>query len=137
MGVSSEIFFHYIEPYREYRKIVYETSDQTLKGNMIDLNLFKQFIHSNNIGVVDGPAAINFQFYLKKERENCGGSINRKLFTLRSYSTFLRSNNVENAHELPFHDIMKIKGGYRNRPGALSVYQIKNLFKKHSAIYAE
>ncbi|MCP4354027.1 MAG: tyrosine-type recombinase/integrase [Proteobacteria bacterium] len=130
MGVSAEIFFDYIEPYMEYRKIVYETSEQTLKSNMIDLNLFKQFIHSNKLDVIDGPAAINFQFYLKEERENCGASINRKLFTLRNYSTFVRSNNVENAHELPFHDIMKIKGGYRNRPDALSVYQIKDLFKK-------
>lgn len=130
MGVNSEIFFDYIEPYMEYRKIVYETSDQTLKSNMTDLNLFKQFIVSNKFDVIDGPAAIDFQFYLKEDRENCGASINRKLFTLRNYSTFLRSNNVENAHELPFHDIMKIKGGYRNRPGALSVYQIKELFKK-------
>ncbi|MCP4354069.1 MAG: tyrosine-type recombinase/integrase [Proteobacteria bacterium] len=130
MGVNSNIFFDYIEPYREYRKIVYETSDQTLKSNMTDLNLFKQFISSNNLSEIDGPAAINFQFYLKQVRENCGGSINRKLFTLRSYSTFLRSNNVENAHKLPFNDIMKIKGGYRNRPGALSVYQITALFKK-------
>ena len=130
MGVNSDIFFDYIESYREYRKIVYETSDQTLKGNMTDLKLFKQFIHSNNINVIDGPAAIKFQFYLKKDRDNCGGSINRKLFTLRSYTDFLKANNVDNAHNLPFHDIMKIKGGYRNRPDALSVYQVKDLFKK-------
>lgn len=130
MGVSSEIFFDYIEPYMEYRKIVYETSDQTLKSNLIDLKLFKKFIDSKNLDVIDGPAAIQFQFYLKQERENCGGSINRKLFALRSYSGFLKSNNLENAHELPFHDIMKIKGGYRNQPGALSVYQIEDLFKK-------
>ncbi len=130
MGVSSELFFEYVEPYMKYRKIVYETSDQTLKSNRTDLKLFKQFIHSNNHGVIDGPAAINFQFFLKEKRDNCGGSINRKLFTLRAYTKFLNVNNVENSHKLPFNDIVKIKGGYRNRPDALSVHQIKNLFGK-------
>ncbi|MCP4354155.1 MAG: tyrosine-type recombinase/integrase [Proteobacteria bacterium] len=130
MGVRAEIFFDYIEPYMEYRKVVYETSSQTLKSNLIDLNLFKKFTHKNSLKVIDGPAAIDFQFYLKKERENCGASINRKLFSLRAYSDFLKANDVDNAQSLPFYNLMKIKGGYKNRAGALTVCQIKEFFKK-------
>jgi len=37
-----------------------------------------------------GPAVMDFQYYLKQERNNCGGSINRKIFTLRSYGNFLK-----------------------------------------------
>ena len=69
-----------------------------------------------------------FQFYLKKERDNSGGSINRKIYSLRSYSHFLRIIEVPDADRLPFYDILKIRNGYKNRPNALTRSQVKSLF---------
>jgi len=71
---------------------------------------------------------MEFQYYLKKDRDNCGGSINRKIFTLRSYSHFLRLQDVPNAETLPFYDVLKIRQGYRNRPNALTTEQMKCVF---------
>ncbi len=71
---------------------------------------------------------MQFQYHLKKERDNCGGSINRKIFTLRSYSHFLALSDVPEAETLPFYNVLKIRQGYRNRPNALTVDQVRRLF---------
>ncbi|MFH2060263.1 MAG: tyrosine-type recombinase/integrase [Pseudomonadota bacterium] len=64
---------------------------------------------------------------MKTQRKNCGGSLNRKLFTLRSYSHYLRLQEVDDAEKLPFHDVLKVRQGYINRPDALTAKQIKQL----------
>lgn len=128
MPVAADTFFDHLESFFDYRSTVYEVSQQTIKSNRIDLNLFKDFV-DNRIGdTIDGPAVMAFQCYLKKERKNAGGSINRKIFTLRRYAQHLRLIDVPKAEELPFENVLKIRRGYRNRPLALTKPQIKLLF---------
>jgi len=128
MGVKAVDFFEYMDTFMDYRKDIHEVSDQTLKSNLIDLGLFKDFIHEEQLNIIDGPATMAFQYYLKEDRDNCGASINRKTFTLKSYSHFLRLMDVPKADKLPFYDVLKIRTGYRNRPNALSVMHVKSLF---------
>lgn len=129
MAVAAEDFFAHIDKFMDYRKVVYETSDQTLKSNRTDLKLFRGFIENQAYPAIDGPAVMDFQYYLKKDRGNTGGSINRKIFTLRSYSHFLILQDVKDAHDLPFYDVLKVRQGYRNRPNALTIDQVKRLFE--------
>jgi site-specific recombinase XerD len=129
MSVPSEVFFNHMEDFFHYRSDIYEISDQTLKSNRTDLNLFHSFIGSKDYDSIDGPAVIDFQYYLKNTRDNCGASINRKIFTLRSYANFLRLYDVQAAEDLPFYDVLKIRSGYRNRPHALTPSQIQRLFE--------
>ena len=129
MAVAAEDFFAHIDKFMDYRKVVYETSDQTLKSNRTDLKLFREFIENQAYPAIDGPAVMDFQYYLKKDRGNTGGSINRKIFTLRSYSHFLILQDVKDAHDLPFYDVLKVRQGYRNRPNALTMDQVKRLFE--------
>lgn len=129
MGVKTATFFQYIEPFLDYRKDIYGASDQTLKSNRVDLTLFKRFILGEQYKIIDGPSTMAFQYHLKEDRNNCGGSINRKTFTLKSYSHFLRLMDVPQSHKLPFYDVLKIRQGYRNRPNALTIKQIKSLFE--------
>jgi site-specific recombinase XerD len=128
MGVKAGDFFEYMDTFMEYRKDIHEISDQTLKTNRIDLCLFKEFIDQEQIKIIDGPATMAFQLYLKHDRDNCGASINRKIFALKCYSHFLRVMDVPNADKLPFYDVLKIRQGYRNRPNALTIGQVKSLF---------
>jgi len=72
---------------------------------------------------------IDFQYYLKKQRQNCGASINRKIFTLRSYGNFIKLYDLSCTDALPFYDVLKIRQGYRKRPSALTPQQISLLFK--------
>lgn len=128
MGVTTQDFFCHMDAFVDYRQTVYEASDQTLKSNRADLNLFKAFMYENKHDKVTGPCVMAFQNYLKQDRNNCGGSINRKIFALRSYSHFLKLQDVDGAGTLPFYDVLKIRQGYRNRPGALTSLQITRLF---------
>lgn len=59
---------------------------------------------------------------------NSGRSINRKIFTLRSYGHFIKLQEVPYSDNLPFYDVLKIREGYRNRPDALTSKQLKGLF---------
>jgi site-specific recombinase XerD len=129
MAVASDNFFRHIDDFFNYRQDIYEISPQTVKSNRVDLDLFKNFICSQNLKSIDGPAMIDFQYYLKKQRQNCGASINRKIFTLRSYGNFLKLYDLPCANALPFYDVLKIRQGYRKRPSALTPQQISLLFK--------
>jgi len=129
MAVASDNFFMHIDDFFNYRQDIYEISPQTVKSNRVDLDLFKNFICSQKQQTIDGPAVINFQYYLKNQRKNCGASINRKLFTLRSYGNFFKLYDLPCADALPFYDVLKIRSGYRNRPSALTPQQINHLFK--------
>lgn len=128
MAVSATQFFNHIEDFIDYRKTIYETSDETVRSNCIDLNLFRDFIKDRNADYIDGPIVMEFQYYLKKERKNSGPSINRKIFTLRSYGHFLNLQEVEKAEKLPFYDVLKVRGGYRQRPAALTHEQLHQFF---------
>ncbi|MCJ7541179.1 MAG: tyrosine-type recombinase/integrase [Desulfobacterales bacterium] len=129
MAVTSDNFFRHIDDFFNYRQDIYEISPQTVKSNRVDLDLFKNFICSQNQQTIDGPAVIDFQYYLKKQRQNCGASINRKIFALRSYGNFLKLYDLPCADALPFYDVLKIRSGYRKRPSALTPKQINLLFK--------
>ncbi len=128
MAVAAAQFFNHIESYVEYRKTIYETSDETIRSNTIDLKLFENFVKERHAESIDGPTVMDFQYYLKKERKNTGPSINRKIFTLRSYAHFLKLQEVEKAEKLPFYDVLKVRGGYRQRPDALTHERLKELF---------
>lgn len=129
MGVASTKFFDHIDAFFDYRQDIYQVSEQTIKSNRVDLSLFRSFVQDSPFETISGPAVMQFQYHLKKDRNNCGGSINRKIFTLRSYAHFLALLDVPEADTLPFYDVLKIRQGYRNRPNALTVEQVRHLFE--------
>lgn len=128
MPVLARNFFAHLDAFIDYRTIIYEASAQTIKSNQCDLRLFEKFIQEKNYETISGPAVMDFQYYLKQDRDNCGSSINRKIFTLRSYSHFLKLQD-SSCDPLPFYDVLKSRQGYRNRPNALRKSQIKSLFE--------
>jgi site-specific recombinase XerD len=128
-AVSKEHFFNHVENFMQYRKTIYEASDQTIRSNQIDIRLFKDFLDKKQYDHIDGQSVINFQYYLKQQRLNCGSSLNRKIFTLRSYSKYLKLEQVPNVDTLPFYDVLKCRQGYRTRANALSKEQVKTIFE--------
>ncbi len=129
MAIAAENFFNYVDDFFKYRRDIYEISPQTLKTNRVDLTLFENFINSQDEKTINGPVVIAFQYYLKNQRQNCGSSINRKIFALRSYGNFLKLYDAPFGNDLPFYDVLKIRQGYRRRPNALTPHQIGLLFK--------
>lgn len=127
-AVDIKEFFRHEEAFMDQRKTIYEISDQTIKSNRTDLRLFKGFMDKKGYETIDGSVAMDYLHYLKTERSNSGNSINRKIFTLRRYSHFIRLMGVPFSDDLPFYDVLKIREGYRSRPGALTHKQLKTLF---------
>jgi len=121
-------FFSYIEDYVNYRETVHEASEQTVKSNLVDIRLFKKFLETQQCDRITGLTVIQFQMYLKKDRHNCGNSINRKLFSLRSYGNHIKLLEVKDAEALPFSNVLKIRGGYKSLRHALTTDQIRKLF---------
>lgn len=130
MAIATQDFFKYTNEFFSYRHNIYEISPQTAKSNRVDLNLFKNFLESQKQKTICGPAVIDFQFYLKYQRHNCGASINRKIFALRSYANFLKIYDPSGTDSLPFYDVLKIRSGYRKLPGALTPKQIRLLLNQ-------
>jgi len=122
-------FFHHIESFVDYRKTVYEASGQTLQSNLTDLRLFKLFMEHKKHRRITGPVVMDFQRYLKQDRNNCGSSINRKIMTLKSYGKHLKLLEIDDSDSLPFRDVLKVRQGYRCEPNALTVSQVKVLFE--------
>ena len=129
-ATNTEVFFSQVDSFIDYRQTVYEVSEQTVKSNIIDLNLFKRYLKKKKYKSISGKAVMEFQAYLKKERNNNGRSMNRKLFSLRSYSTYLNTLELAGTEKLPFKDILKIRLGYSNGPQALTTSQVKDFFKQ-------
>jgi site-specific recombinase XerD len=129
MAVSAQSFFQHVDDFMEYRKTVHEISEQTIRSNRIDLDLFQNFVTDHKFDTIDGNVAMKFQYHLKVNRENSGGSINRKIFTLRSYSKHVQLSGVPESETLPFQNVLKIRESYRNRPGALTQEQLQTLFE--------
>ena len=130
MAISAKQFFKQKDAFFDYREAIYGISPQTLKSNRADMALFESFVTSEKIKSINGKAVIDFQYYLKNHRNNCGASINRKIFTLRSFGNFLKLADVPNAQNLPFYDVLKIRQGYRKRPDALTPAQINLLLRQ-------
>ena len=127
-AVQTGTFFKYVDSFVDYRQTVYEVSDQTVRSNLIDINLFKNYLKEYNHTTITGKAVMDFQVYLKKERKNTGSSVNRKLFSLRSYGTYINTLDIAGSEKLPFKDIPKIRLGYSNGPQAMTVDQVQTLF---------
>jgi len=127
-AVSKEHFFNHVQGFMDYRKIIYDASDQTIKSNHIDLRLFKDFVDMNDYNFIDGKSVMDFQYYLKQQRLNSGASMNRKLFTLRSYAKYLKLENIPFVNTLPFYDVLKCRQGYNTQANALSKQQVNTIF---------
>jgi site-specific recombinase XerD len=126
--IRAKTFFSHVDSFVDYRKTVYETSGQTIRSNLADIRLFERFVRDKCYPTINGEAVMCYQKYLKTDRHNSGSSINRKLFSLRSYGHYLAVSEVEGAKMLPFRDVLKIRTGYGNGPQALTKSQVQSFF---------
>jgi len=119
----------HIEPFLEYRSQAGYTRPSTSRSDAIDLRLYTNFMHNNNYDTISGSSLIGFQQYLSGVRHNAPASVNRKIFTLRSFQSYLDLKGVENADALPFKKVLKIRAPRPYRPNFLTREEIKTLFE--------
>ena len=117
-----------IAPFLEYRNQVGYTRPSTSRSDALDLRLYINFMRDNNHGTICGSSLIAFQQHLSTERHNAPASVNRKIFTLRAFQSFLELKAVEDAEKLPFKKVLKIRAARPYRANFLSQDEINKLF---------
>jgi site-specific recombinase XerD len=97
-------------------------------SNERDIRVFIDFLDRRRIRFVHGATLLRFIAYLKDERNNCGGSINRKLSSLRSFFRHLRFVQVEGAEKFPIRELPRARDPYSGPVVALEPDEVKRFF---------
>jgi site-specific recombinase XerD len=101
-----------------------------VESNKRDIRIFIDFLHHRNILAVNGSTLLAFIAYLKDERKNCSGAINRKLSSLRSYFRHLRFVQARGAQKFPIQELPRAREAYSGPVVALEPQEVQRIFSK-------
>ncbi len=94
-------FDQYLQQYLDERHQVFNHQLSGVEANRRDLSLFSRFCHQTGGHDISGDAILTFIAWLKYDRQNGAGAINRKISSVRSYIKYLRFRQVDGADDLP------------------------------------
>jgi len=120
-------FDQYLEQYLNERHQVFNHQLSGVEANKRDLCLFSGYCHEKNYDNIDGDAILTFIGWLKYERANSSGAINRKISSLRTYIKYLRFRQVDGAEELPVEYLSRARQPYTGPYQTLSAEEVKQL----------
>ena len=125
--VSIHHYDQYLDQYLEDRHQLFNHQLSGVEANKRDLALFSKFIHKSNLSHVNGDTILAFITWLRKERKNSAGSINRKIASIRCYIKYLRFRQVAGANELPVEYLARAREPYPGPVNALAPEEVKTL----------
>ena len=120
-------FEQYHQQYLNERHQVFNHQRSGVAANRRDLNLFSRFCHQTGCHDINGDAILSFIGWLKHDRANSAGAINRKISSVRSYIKYLRFRQVEGADDLPVEYLSRARQPYTGPYQTLSVEEVKQL----------
>jgi site-specific recombinase XerD len=120
-------FDHYMEEYHVLRVNVLNHQPSGVEANKRDLNLFSNYLHSQNIEMITGEETLKFIGWLREERDNNAGSINRKESSIRSYVKYLRFTQVKGADVFPIESLPRAREPYTGPVEALTPDEVIKL----------
>jgi len=83
--ISISDFDCWMEKYHMLRVDVLNHQPSGVEANKRDLNLFSNYLHSQNIEMITGEETLKFIGWLRVERDNNAGSKSRDGFETRLY----------------------------------------------------
>ena len=120
-------FDHYLQQYHDERHRVFDHQLSGVEANRRDLNLFSRFCHQTGCHDINGDAILTFIAWLKYDRDNSAGAINRKISSIRSYIKYLRFRQVDGADDLPVEYLSRARQPYTGPYQTLSAEEVKQL----------
>jgi site-specific recombinase XerD len=126
-AISLTDFDHYREDYRNLRLGIFNHQPSGVKGNEYDLNLFSDYFHEHNIKAITGEEILNSLAWLREERGNHAGAINRKKASIRSYFRYLRFVQIEGADSFPIESMPRAREPYTGPVKALEPDEVSRL----------
>ena len=126
-AISVSDFDHFREDYRNLRLGIFNHQPSGVKGNEYDLNLFSDYFHEHNIKAITGEEILNSLAWLREERGNHAGAINRKEASIRSYFRYLRFIQIEGADSFPIESMPRAREPYTGPVKALEPDEVSRL----------
>jgi site-specific recombinase XerD len=129
MAVSIALidFDNYREKYRKHRLGIFNHQLSGVEANERDLDLVSRFFHENGIKKITGEGILSFLAWLREERGNGAGSINRKESSLRCYLKYLRFFQVNGADQFPIESLPRALEPYPGPVEALEPEEVSRL----------
>jgi len=126
VSISLADFDKHREEYRNLRLGIFNHQPSGVEANERDLDLFSRFLHENQEDRITGEIMLAFLIWLREDRDNRAGSINRKEASLRTYIKFLRFSQVEGADRFPIESLPRAREPY---PGPVESLQPEEVVK--------
>lgn len=101
----------------------------SVNSTLKDLTLFSRYCRDTGIGHISGQTMIDFMKYLREERGNCSGTINRKQSSLKTYFTHLKLRQVKGADKVPFQYMTRARDPYRGPVKTLEFEEVIHLLQ--------
>lgn len=127
----------HLERYAIDRQEIFNRAESGVKANIRDIKIFINYLDLQKVTYIDGHVLIEFMAYLKNERNNKFGSINRKVSSIKEYFRYLNFREVEGAENVKVDLWKRALTGYRGPVTVLNfdeVQRILNLNDKQSLL---
>ena len=94
-----------------------------------DLHACIRFLQEKNYRSIDGPRLIEYVEWLSHDCNNCPGTINRKLSSLKTYFRHLRLRKVPGAADIPIEYLQRARDVYKGPIHTLKLDEVLSLLE--------
>jgi site-specific recombinase XerD len=127
-GVSVGKYTRYIENYCSLR-LYLQHQQSSVTAARKDLYMFLRYLREHNLTRFNSATILDYMAWLRNERHNCSGSINRKISSLKMYIRHLSMREVPGAKDIPVSDIPRARDPYSGPVQVLEFNEIITIFK--------
>ena len=124
-SISLKDFDAHREEYHKLRLELFNHQESGVNANDRDLDLMSKYFHDHKINAITGEAILEFMVWLKENRKNGAGSINRTNASLKTYCKYLRFIQVKGAENFPIESLPRAKEPYNGPINALEPEEVK------------
>jgi site-specific recombinase XerD len=114
-----------LERYAIDRQEIFNRAESGVKANIRDIKIFINYLELQKTNHIDGHVLIEFMAYLKNERNNKFGSINRKVSSIKEYFRYLNFREVEGAENVKVDLWKRALTGYRGPVTVLNFDEVQ------------
>jgi site-specific recombinase XerD len=129
-GIRIADYSTYIEDYLSLRLHMNHQESSIIAARK-DLHMFLRYCSENDVACITGSTMLDYMAWLRNLRNNCSGTINRKLSSLRMYIRHLSLRGITEARSIPVKDVPRARDPYR---GPIQTLEFKEIIKLLTSI---
>lgn len=127
-GIALTDFQQHLDEYHLLR-LRLNNQPSSITAARRDLTLLCRYCRDKHIATINGIAILQFLSWLKDERHNSSGAINRKLASLKTYVRFLRARQTPGATDFPLEFLPRARHPYAGPVKTLEPDEVQRLLE--------